>query len=237
MAAWHWFLMLSAAGAMQPATAATRMPENPAVLPVSLDGNDLQTVVSILQDAGYRARIKISDDGTRYIDSAANGVSFTISFTDCAQGRACKGIRFFAWWTRPPSMDSVAVNEWNGGYRIARAAIDRDDDLVLDYFMSLVGGVATANFLDSFDWWTVLVGDFRDFMAEKQTNAAATVSVPVKGEDNKGMSSADEKSRADRQPMDVPSAMRYCRANSCGERPVRRRKAVEKLLGLAKPRR
>lgn len=193
MAAWHWILMASAAAATaQPALAASKMPVNATILPGTLDGSDLQTFVNILQDAGYRARIKVSDDGTRYIDSAANGVSFTISFTDCAQGASCRGMRFFAWWTRPSSMDSTAVNEWNGGYRIARAAIDQDDDLVLDYFMSLVGGVATANFLDSFDWWTVLVGDFRTFMDEKQTKAAAAT-IPVKGNETKAISAADRR--------------------------------------------
>lgn len=194
MAVWHWLLMLSATAiSAQPALAAPRMPGNPAVLPATLDGSDLQTFANILQDAGYRARIKVADNGTRYIDSAANGVSFTVSLTDCSQGNACRGVRFFAWWSRPPSMDSVAVNEWNGGYRIARAAIDQEDDLVLDYFMSLVGGVATANFLDSFDWWTVLVNDFRTFIEEKQTKAATTAALPAKDQDKTGMRATDER--------------------------------------------
>jgi len=189
MATLRWILAFSIAmAAAQPVSAAPRIPDNPGGMPVTLDGSDLNAFARILQDAGYRARIKVADNGTRYIDSAANGVSFTVNFTDCRQGGACRGIRFFAWWSRPSSMDSLAVNEWNGGYRIARAAIDQDDDLVLDYFMSLVGGVATANFLDSFDWWTVLIGDFRTFMEEKQTKAALA---PVKSEEKQGMNAAD----------------------------------------------
>lgn len=185
---WRIFLGASFACAAMPAAAAPRVPETTAAMPTRIDGDDIQAIARVVQDAGYRARVKVSDDGTRYIDSAANGVSFTMNFTDCEQGESCKGIRFFAWWTRPAAMNDAAVNEWNRGYRIARAAIDQDDDLVLDYFVSLVGGVATANFLDSFDWWAVLVGDFRGFIDEKKARAAPA-KTPAGG--GKGLSAAD----------------------------------------------
>lgn len=176
-AARRFFLMAAMACVAMPAAAAPRVPESAAALPTRIDGSDIQVIARIVQDAGYKARVKVSEDGTRYIDSAANGISFTMNFTDCEQGGSCKGVRFFAWWSHPAAMDDAAVNEWNRGYRIARAAIDQDDDLVLDYFVSLVGGVATANFLDSFDWWALLVGDFRGFIEDKKAKAAA---VPAK---------------------------------------------------------
>lgn len=188
-AGWRMFMLAALLCAAPPATAATRVPTTIAALPKTIDGGDIEAIARIVQDAGYKARVKVGEDGTRYIDSAANGVSFTINFTDCKQGESCRGIRFFAWWPRPAAMDDAAVNEWNNGYRIARAAIDRDGDLALDYFVSLVGGVATANFLDSFDWWALLIGNFRSFIEDKKAKAA---SVPAKAGGGEGLSAADE---------------------------------------------
>ncbi|PTD19983.1 YbjN domain-containing protein [Sphingomonas fennica] len=157
--------------ATSPAAATARLPENPGAAPAVLHGDDIDGFTAVLQDAGYKARIRTREDGQRYIDSAAGGVSFTVNFTECEGAKGCRGIRFLAWLTRPPTLDAKAVNEWNEGYRMARAAIDADDDLVLDYYISLVGGVSAANFLDSFDWWTTLVGDFRGFVEDKGTKA------------------------------------------------------------------
>ncbi|WP_380878022.1 hypothetical protein ACFB49_15210 [Sphingomonas sp. DBB INV C78] len=177
-------LLLTSAPAI---AAAPKVAPRPGGIPASLNGDNLDAFVAVLQDAGYRAKLKANPEGQRYIDSAANGVPFSLTFTDCDGESGCKGVRFLAWWPRPAAVDAKAVNEWNDGYKLARAAIDADDDLVLDYYISLVGGVAAANFLDSFDWWTVLVGDFRDFLDTKQAEVK-----PAKPDDRKGVSAVDE---------------------------------------------
>ncbi|ARS25910.1 YbjN domain-containing protein [Sphingomonas sp. KC8] len=178
---------LAAPAAMAPA-ATPKIPAKPADLPKTLAGTDLDGFVRILQDAGYRARLKTHDDGSRFIESAAGGTNFSINFNDCEGESGCTSLRFLAWWTRPASMDLTAINGWNNGYRFARATIDGDDDLVLDYYITLVGGVPAANFLDSFDWWATLLADFDKYMDEKAAGKAA----PGKGSDAKGVSAADE---------------------------------------------
>lgn len=170
-----------------PANAASKIPVAGPAKTDRLNGDQAELFVTVLQEAGYRAKLANSEDGSRYIDSAANGVSFTVNFTDCKPQSGCGGIRFVAWWSKPAYVDHAIVNEWNSGYKLARAAIDKDGDLVLDYYISLVGGVERANFLDSFDWWTVLLADFRGFLDDKE-NASAK----IKREDKKGVAAADE---------------------------------------------
>lgn len=140
--------------------------------PELISGNDVEAIAALLREAGYKAQIKINDDGVRYIDSAANGMYFTLSFTDCDINTGCASLRFLAWWERPAGFSPKEANEWNNSYKLARAAIDREGDLVLDYYLSLKGGVRRENFLDVFDWWSLLLVDFRQFM-DKQADAAA----------------------------------------------------------------
>ncbi|SNS76802.1 Putative sensory transduction regulator [Sphingomonas laterariae] len=176
-----------ASAATSPAMAAApKVAAKTAEIPATLDGGDIDGFVAALQDAGYRAKLKIDDDGDRYIESAASGSSFTIHFIDCEGEAGCKSVRFLAWWPKPDALNIATMNEWNDGYRMARATIDSDNDIVLDYYHSLVGGVTTANFLDNFDWWTILVADFRGFMDDKKASAD-----PAKA-DVKGVSTADE---------------------------------------------
>jgi hypothetical protein len=137
-----------------------------------ISGNDVEAIAALLREAGYKAQIKSNGDGIRYIDSAANGVFFTLSFSDCDINIGCASLRFLAWWERPNGFNVNESNEWNTHYKLARAAIDGEGDLVLDYYLSLKGGVRRENFLDAFDWWSLLLVDFRGFMEEKAAASA-----------------------------------------------------------------
>lgn len=143
-------------------------PVNAVSSPDILTGGNVEALAALLRESGFKAQIKTNNDGIRYIDSAANGSFFTISFTDCGLDSGCASLRFLAWWDRPAAFTTRQTNEWNTGYKLARAAIDADDDLILDYYISLKGGVSRENFLDVFDWWSLLLVDFRKFMEEKE---------------------------------------------------------------------
>ncbi|MGH6782938.1 MAG: YbjN domain-containing protein [Sphingomonadaceae bacterium] len=184
---WLAGIAAAALAAAAPAVATTpKVTTKASEIPATLSGDKLDAFITVLQDAGYRAKLKSNENGDRYIDSAASGVNFTITFTDCEGDAGCKSVRFLTWWPRPTELDVAAMNEWNDGYRMARATIDSDDDIVLDYYLSLVGGVTSANFLDNFDWWTILIGDFRKFMDDKKAKAAPAKAV------TEGVSAADE---------------------------------------------
>ncbi len=161
-----WATSPSAAAVTKPSVAHQAKPSE------LISGNDVESIAALLREAGYKAQVKANDDGVRYIDSAANGMYFTLSFTDCDINSGCASLRFLAWWERPVGFSLKSANEWNNSYKLARAAIDPEGDLVLDYYLSLKGGVRRENFLDIFDWWALLLVDFRQFM-DKQADAAA----------------------------------------------------------------
>jgi hypothetical protein len=180
--------LLGASLLATPVWAVAKLPSISGAVPAVLRGDQVDAFATALQEAGYRARIVANDDGSRYIESAASGVFFTVNFVDCKPGTGCGGMRFIAWWDKPDYVGPATLNEWNGGYRLARAAIDQDGDLVLDYYISLVGGVTRDNFLDSFDWWTMLVGNFKTFLDKKETAAVRD----AKPKDAKGVAAVDE---------------------------------------------
>jgi hypothetical protein len=55
----------------------------------------------------------------------------------------------------------------------------------------LKGGVRRENFLDAFDWWSMLLVDFRNFMDEKAAASAKTKAESGKQSDN-GPDAGDE---------------------------------------------
>jgi hypothetical protein len=164
-------------------------------LPPVLRGDNAENFAAVLREQGYKAQVKSTTDGTRYIDSAANGVFFTLTFADCNLKAGCSTLRYVASWERPEKFTPLQANEWNAGFKLARAAVDAEDYVILDYYLSLKGGVTNENFLDSFDWWTLLLTDFRKFMDGKQAEADKAAVEPgtkAKAKDNDGPSAADE---------------------------------------------
>jgi hypothetical protein len=131
-----------------------------------------QAVADTLKEEGYKAEVKKHKDGTTYIESAANGATFTVEFFGCDLVKGCASAQFFAWYEKKPWYSLDMANRWNANKRFIKIVIDKDGDLSTFMDVSTFGKVTYANFADSIDWWSVMSGELAKFLDEEEAKAA-----------------------------------------------------------------
>ena len=96
------------------------------------------------------------------IRSALDGSSFAIIFYGCTKNRACQTIQFYAGFKSDGKVSIETMNEWNKAQRFGRAYIDKDKDPVIEMDVDLDdGGMSRALFEDHFEYWEMLVPEFK----------------------------------------------------------------------------
>jgi hypothetical protein len=138
-----------------------------------LSAGDPAQVAAVMLAEGYQAKLIVDARNDPRIDSAAAGSRFTLQFGSCDRGQKCQALRFVAWWERDEHVTDAVANLWNRERRFARAAIDEEDDLMLDYEISTVGGVSAANFRDVLALWSEMLGEFTRFVGQTPREADA----------------------------------------------------------------
>lgn len=127
--------------------------------------DDPASVVSALQDAGYRATLGTDGQGDPKVESAVSRTEFTVYFYGCDGGNAgCDALLFAAGYDLADSLSALRVNEWNRTKLAGRAYIDDEGDPFLELYVNLAGGVPSANFAATLDVWSRTVGEFEDFI-------------------------------------------------------------------------
>ncbi len=123
---------------------------------------DPNTIAEIIKDEGFRAGIKSDSSGNPRITSTSQGVRFSIYFYGCENGRNCDSIQFQAGFDFNDPQPADVVLRWNREKRFTRAVLTDNGDPIIRLDVNLDGGVTRANFQDTFDIWTILLGQFRD---------------------------------------------------------------------------
>jgi hypothetical protein len=143
-----WTIALAAAGTALPAQAQMVSAKEP------------KTVVAALKAKGYGAELLASGSAPS-IASSIGGLKFRIYFENCTGGKACTTVTFFTGFT---DLDATPakLNEWNSKNRFARAYIDDEKDVDLDY-----KGIPKANFNEYLDIWSSSASKYLDFLREK----------------------------------------------------------------------
>lgn len=119
-------------------------------------------VVSLVQDAGFRAQLKALDDGHKFIESSANGMKFQIHFYGCtADNTDCELLVMTAGFdfASPQSQDIVA--DWNYN-RFTKAYLDEEGDPFITLPVNILHGITGENFKDTLIWYTSEMGSFMD---------------------------------------------------------------------------
>lgn len=141
---------------------------------VLFDPRQPAEVATALRDAGYKAEMKAKENGDPFIQSAANGESFTINFYGCTAKIDCNSFEFFSWYKKEPLFTVAFANEWNASKRFISAAIDSDGDLALSMDVAAIGKMTKAAFADNVDWYQSMSAAMDKFIEEKRPPAAAT---------------------------------------------------------------
>jgi hypothetical protein len=123
--------------------------------------SDLDRMVGLLQEMGYRAAVDNSSTPPA-IDSKFSGINSRIQVLNCDEGTTnnCGMLRFHAGFDLNEGLDMKAVNDWNLDKYFGRAYLDAENDPHVDVVVSMVG-VNDDNIKDLIEWWEVVIGDFK----------------------------------------------------------------------------
>lgn len=132
-----------------------------------VDTGNIATVAALLQEAGYKAEIKKQDNGETYISSAANGNGFSLYFYGCKNDAGCDSFEFYSYYKKKPYFSYQLANEWNAKKRFLKLVLDKDGDLAEYLYVSALGKMTYANFVDYIDWYAAMDADLNSFLVSK----------------------------------------------------------------------
>ncbi|MEM7470205.1 MAG: YbjN domain-containing protein [Pseudomonadota bacterium] len=130
----------------------------------TISSTDPSSVVTALQDLGYRAKLETNDEGRPVIRSAAAGSSFSIYFYACNNDKNCKDIMFFTWFETETPLSLEAINSWNANKLTGKAYIDDDGDATIEFLLAGVQDVSELDFKQIMYRWDQALGEFIDFI-------------------------------------------------------------------------
>jgi hypothetical protein len=160
-------LILSLLVAAAPTTAAVKAGEPPVTYSKPAPDGKLSTanphsITAYLQKEGYRAKL-ITDDGSPYIESAANGATFYIYLQNCKEKKDCQDVMFRSSYEKNED-DAVKleqINEFNADNRWARSYLDKEGDPVIEYDVLFTDQLVDEKmFGEALDIWNDVLGSF-----------------------------------------------------------------------------
>ena len=126
-----------------------------------VDATSPQVLVSLMQQAGYRAVLSSTNDGSPSIESSAAGANFYIYFYGCDGGQGCLSLQFESGYDLPDGATLGTINNWNSTKRFAYAYLDNENEPYLNMDLNMSYGTSEQNFLDSLSLWDTQMADFQ----------------------------------------------------------------------------
>ena len=127
-------------------------------------GLTVTEVTKWLQDAGYRADVQTSRDGSKSIQSATDGTNFYVDFYDCKNKDKCASIQFSLGFDTKGNFNATKMNQWNSDNRWVRAYIDDKDDPWLAMDVDLSPGGTWEGLDDEFAVWRDMMVSFKKYI-------------------------------------------------------------------------
>ncbi len=119
-----------------------------------------QSVVSALQNAGYKAELTKDGTGDPMIKSSSGGSSFAIFFFGCTKNVDCATIQLFAGYS-DKKVTLSQMNDWNSKKRFGRAYLADSGAARIEMDIDLDdGGLSTKLFEDNVEFWVVTMSAF-----------------------------------------------------------------------------
>jgi Putative bacterial sensory transduction regulator len=125
-----------------------------------------ETVVSALQDAGYKAKLSKDNGGDPMVTSSAAGYDFDIFFYGCVENKQCDSLQMKISFVKDPANTPALADKWNNKWRFSQSYINGKGLFVTAYDVTTVGGLTNANFASMIDWWSITLGNLKTFFDE-----------------------------------------------------------------------
>lgn len=145
-----------ASSAPQAAAARVAGASGPAVKAGQVSVFNPQSIASLMQKAGYRAKL-VTDDGNPYLESSAEGANFTIFWQNCKEGRSCEDLMLRSSYVRDKEKPATlkTINDFNREFRFTRAYLDKDSDPVIEMDIIFTDGLMDAKaFEEHIEIWS-----------------------------------------------------------------------------------
>jgi Putative bacterial sensory transduction regulator len=119
-----------------------------------------QSIVSALQNAGYKAELTKDGTGDPMIKSSSGGSSFAIFFFGCTKNVDCATIQLFAGYS-DKKVTLSQMNDWNSKKRFGRAYLADSGAARIEMDIDLDdGGLSAKLFEDNVEFWVVTMSAF-----------------------------------------------------------------------------
>lgn len=129
-----------------------------------LDGSNPDKLAAVIRGLGYNATVSTDGDGYPMIEGNYRGSNYFIYFYGCDQSQGCNSVQFVSGYNLENGMTFQEVNEWHLAKRFGRVELDDEMDPWITMPVNLDYGVSVANFEDTFDYWTIVLDEFEDYI-------------------------------------------------------------------------
>ena len=115
-------------------------------------------IAGVLRDAGFRAELLKQNNRWR-IHTGMGGRKITV-YLYCDESGACDSLTYSLGFTASSDFTLAMANKWNRDKRYAKAYIDTDGGMVMEYDLSFSGGVTRDTVAESARLFDRLVSMF-----------------------------------------------------------------------------
>jgi hypothetical protein len=132
--------------------------------PVPEDGVTVEEFRQWLEQNGYKAQVEVEKDGSKHINSASDGLKFSIYFYDCKKDR-CASIEYYLGFDKSENTPSLErINTWNREKRFLKAYLNEKGDAGFEYDDSVAPGGTWESIEDSFSVFLTFLPEVKKLM-------------------------------------------------------------------------
>jgi hypothetical protein len=134
----------------------------PSVAQSKITGADTDRILEAARTLGT-AELSEGPEGNPMIRGELDGLTYAVFFSNCTDNKNCEDLNFYAGFANTrPGLDTI--NSWNREKRFGRAYLDHEDDACVEMDLDLVQGVSAAYLESQFTLWSLVVGEFVDYV-------------------------------------------------------------------------
>lgn len=124
--------------------------------------NTAQAIYDVARGFGPAQLEPPDGEGRPVVTGSIEGTNYGILIYGCEGNVGCESVQFFASFEPTAQSDLAWLNAWNADKRYAAAYVEDDGDIILHFNANIDFGVSNDNFVDTFDIWSLLLGQFTD---------------------------------------------------------------------------
>jgi hypothetical protein len=129
-----------------------------------LYANNPAAVAAAVQEAGYAAKLTTDKVGDPKIETKMSGWTMGIFFYGCKESADCSEIQFSAGFDVPSGIDERLLLDWAQNNRYGSVYLDSENDPIIQWDVTMVGGLTKANFADVLASFDAAVGNFGNYV-------------------------------------------------------------------------